>query len=78
MGMCNLAWPGADQLLAAEAVRRGMPHVVSTAASSTLEAMAEEHPDVPIITAAIDEGLNDKFFIVPGLGDAGDRMFGTK
>ena len=42
MGMCNLAWPGADQLLAAEAVRRGMPHAVSTAASSTLEAMAEQ------------------------------------
>jgi isopentenyl diphosphate isomerase/L-lactate dehydrogenase-like FMN-dependent dehydrogenase len=40
MGMCNLAWPGADQLLAAEAMRRGMPHAVSTAASSTLEAMA--------------------------------------
>jgi L-lactate dehydrogenase (cytochrome) len=42
MGMCNLAWPGADQMLAAEAVRRGMPHGVSTAASSTLEAMAEQ------------------------------------
>ena len=42
MGMCNLAWPGADQLLAAEAVRRGMPHGVSTAASSTLEAMAKQ------------------------------------
>ena len=42
MGMCNLAWPGADQLLAAEAVRRGMPHGISTAASSTLEAMAKQ------------------------------------
>ena len=42
MGMCNLAWPGADQMLAAEAVRRGMPHGVSTAASSTLEAMAKQ------------------------------------
>ena len=42
MGMCNLAWPGADQLLAAEALRRGMPHGVSTAASSTLEAMAKQ------------------------------------
>ena len=42
MGMCNLAWPGADQMLAAEALRRGMPHGVSTAASSTLEAMAEQ------------------------------------
>jgi uracil phosphoribosyltransferase len=36
------------------------------------------HPDVPIYTAAIDDHLNDKGYIVPGLGDAGDRMFGTK
>ncbi len=40
--------------------------------------MKEEHPDVPIITAALDEKLNEKGYIVPGLGDAGDRMFGTK
>lgn len=40
--------------------------------------MSEEHPDVPIITAALDEKLNEKGYIVPGLGDAGDRMFGTK
>ena len=37
-----------------------------------------EHPDVPIFTAALDEKLNDHGYIVPGLGDAGDRMFGTK
>ncbi|MDR9419610.1 uracil phosphoribosyltransferase [Gracilimonas sp.] len=37
----------------------------------------DDHPDVPIITAAIDEKLNDDAFIVPGLGDAGDRYFGT-
>ena len=36
------------------------------------------HPDVPIYTAAIDECLNEKSYIVPGLGDAGDRLFGTK
>ena len=36
------------------------------------------HPDVPVWTAAIDEKLNDHGYIVPGLGDAGDRMFGTK
>jgi uracil phosphoribosyltransferase len=36
------------------------------------------HPDVPIFTAAIDERLNDHGYIVPGLGDAGDRLFGTK
>jgi uracil phosphoribosyltransferase len=38
----------------------------------------EQHPDVPIWTAAIDEKLNDHGYIVPGLGDAGDRMFGTR
>ena len=38
----------------------------------------EEHPDVPIFTAAVDSHLNDHGYIVPGLGDAGDRMFGTK
>ncbi|MCA8920508.1 MAG: uracil phosphoribosyltransferase [Planctomycetes bacterium] len=37
----------------------------------------EHHPDVPIFTAAIDERLNEKGYILPGLGDAGDRMFGT-
>jgi uracil phosphoribosyltransferase len=36
------------------------------------------HPDVPIITAAVDERLNDHGYILPGLGDAGDRLFGTK
>jgi uracil phosphoribosyltransferase len=36
------------------------------------------HPDVPIYTAAIDERLNERSYIVPGLGDAGDRLFGTK
>lgn len=40
--------------------------------------MKEAHPDVPIITAALDERLNEHGYIVPGLGDAGDRMFGTK
>jgi uracil phosphoribosyltransferase len=38
----------------------------------------DHHPDVPIFTAAIDERLNEKSYIVPGLGDAGDRLFGTK
>lgn len=40
--------------------------------------MEEAHPDVPIVTASLDERLNEKGYIVPGLGDAGDRMFGTK
>ena len=40
--------------------------------------MKERHPDVPIVTASLDERLNEKGYILPGLGDAGDRMFGTK
>jgi len=44
----------------------------------TPERVQREHPDVPIWTAAIDERLNDHGYILPGLGDAGDRMFGTK
>ena len=40
--------------------------------------MQEVHPDVPIITASIDERLNDHGYIVPGLGDAGDRLYGTR
>jgi len=43
-----------------------------------VKAMQEAHPDVDIYTAAIDECLNDHGYIVPGLGDAGDRLFGTK
>lgn len=39
--------------------------------------MEEQHPDVPIYLAAVDDHLNDRAFIVPGLGDAGDRQFGT-
>jgi uracil phosphoribosyltransferase len=43
-----------------------------------LEAMQRAHPDVPIYTAAIDRQLNEHGYILPGLGDAGDRIFGTK
>ncbi len=43
-----------------------------------VQAMNQAHPDVPIYTAAIDRQLNDHGYILPGLGDAGDRMFGTK
>lgn len=48
------------------------------AAPEGIETMRQAHPDVPIVTASIDERLNEKGYIVPGLGDAGDRMFGTK
>jgi uracil phosphoribosyltransferase len=43
-----------------------------------LKAVQEKHPDVDIYLASLDEGLNDKNYILPGLGDAGDRIFGTK
>lgn len=43
-----------------------------------IEALTAAHPDVPIYTAAIDVRLNEKGYIMPGLGDAGDRMYGTK
>ena len=43
-----------------------------------IAAFTKAHPDVPVFTAAIDSHLNEKGYIVPGLGDAGDRMYGTK
>jgi uracil phosphoribosyltransferase len=48
------------------------------AAPEGVRALAEAHPDVPVFTAALDSHLNEHGYIVPGLGDAGDRMFGTK
>ena len=48
------------------------------AAPEGIKKMQEEHPDVQIYCAAIDEKLNENGYIVPGLGDAGDRIFGTK
>lgn len=48
------------------------------AAPEGIEALSKEHPDVEIYCANVDEGLNEKCYIVPGLGDAGDRIFGTK
>ena len=48
------------------------------AAPEGIQAFSEAHPDVHIITAAIDDRLNDHGYIVPGLGDAGDRLYGTK
>ena len=48
------------------------------AAPEGLKNFASAHPDVPVFTAAIDRELNDHGYIVPGLGDAGDRLFGTK
>jgi uracil phosphoribosyltransferase len=52
--------------------------VCIVAAPEGVKRMEEDHPDVEIILAALDDGLNEKGYIVPGLGDAGDRLFGTK
>ncbi len=48
------------------------------AAPEGIKKLAEEHPDVDVYSAALDERLNEHAYIVPGLGDAGDRIFGTK
>jgi uracil phosphoribosyltransferase len=48
------------------------------AAPEGIDAFSEAHPDIPIYTAAVDRELNDHGYIMPGLGDAGDRMYGTK
>jgi uracil phosphoribosyltransferase len=48
------------------------------AAPEGVEAMSNAHPDVPVFAAALDRQLNDRGYILPGLGDAGDRIFGTR
>ena len=78
------------QLTIARAVAKGMGVSFANPEPATLELLSqlaapegikafhEVHPDVPVFTAAVDERLNEKGYIVPGLGDAGDRLFGTK
>ncbi|WP_224826406.1 uracil phosphoribosyltransferase [Cognatishimia sp. MH4019] len=61
-----------------EAGARNIRFLCLLAAPEGIARMQEAHPDVPIITASVDEKLNEQGYIVPGLGDAGDRMFGTK
>lgn len=56
---------------------RSMKLVCLLAAPEGISEFHEHHPDVPIYTAKVDERLNEKGYILPGLGDAGDRMFGT-
>ena len=57
---------------------RSVKFVCLLAAPEGVATFHERHPDVPIYTAAVDDRLNDKGYILPGLGDAGDRLFGTK
>ncbi|KSV58205.1 uracil phosphoribosyltransferase [Acetivibrio ethanolgignens] len=61
--------------------KRGINHIhflCLIAAPEGLEAFQKAHPDVEIFVGALDEKLNDKGYILPGLGDAGDRIYGTK
>ncbi|MEE8286439.1 MAG: uracil phosphoribosyltransferase [Gammaproteobacteria bacterium] len=61
-----------------EAGARNIKMLCLLTAPEGINAFQEAHPDVPIITAAIDDHLNEHGYIVPGLGDAGDRIYGTK
>lgn len=77
-----LATGGTIVAVMSELIERGidpsMVRIISVvAAPNALQLLGGRHPEVIIYSAAIDEGLNDRGFIVPGLGDAGDRTFGT-
>jgi uracil phosphoribosyltransferase len=61
-----------------DAGARSVILVTLVSAPEGIERVHAEHPDVRIVTAAIDRGLNEKGYIVPGLGDAGDRLYGTR
>ena len=61
-----------------ESGARRLKFICILASDTGARAFAEVHPDVPVFTAAVDAKLNDHGYIVPGLGDAGDRLFGTK
>ena len=73
---------GGSAIDAISMVKRANPKSVKflciIAAPEGLKALTEAHPDVHIWCASVDEKLNDIGYIVPGLGDAGDRIFGTK
>jgi len=72
---------GGSAITATDVIKReGGKHIqflCLVAAPEGVEAYSEAHPEVPIYTAALDRQLNEKGYILPGLGDAGDRIFGT-
>ena len=76
LATANSATAAIEKLKASGA--RDIRFVCLLAAPEGIENFTREHPDVPIFTAAVDEKLNELGYIVPGLGDAGDRMYGTK
>jgi uracil phosphoribosyltransferase len=73
---------GGSGSAAVAAVKEGGPasirFVCVVAAPEGIDKMAADHPDVPIVAAAIDRQLNEQGYILPGLGDFGDRLFGTE
>ena len=76
----GMAGGSADAAIA-EMKKRGCKHIklmVLVAAPEGIKFLQEKHPDVDIYAGALDDHLNEKGYIVPGLGDAGDRIFGTK
>ena len=76
-----LATGGSADAAIAEMKKRGCKHIklmVLVAAPEGINCICERHPDVEIYAGAVDSHLNEHGYIVPGLGDAGDRIFGTK
>ena len=73
---------GGPALMAIDALKKrgasNIKFVCLVAAPEGVKVLQEAHPDVDIYTAALDDRLNENGYIVPGLGDAGDRLFGTK
>ena len=76
LGTGNTAIAAVDRLKEANA--RNLKMVCLLAAPEGIEAFHAAHPEVPLFAAAIDERLNDHGYIVPGIGDAGDRLYGTR
>lgn len=73
---------GHTAIAAVDRVKESLPKSIKflclLAAPEGIQAFKAVHPEVPIFTASVDETLNDRSYIVPGLGDAGDRIYGTK
>lgn len=73
---------GGSAIDAINQIKKRQPHSIKfigiIGAPEGLKALTEAHPDVQVYLAALDEKLNDHAYIIPGLGDAGDRIFGTK
>jgi uracil phosphoribosyltransferase len=61
-----------------EAGAQSVRLIALVAAPEGIEHIEREHPDAAIVVAAVDRGLNERGYIVPGLGDAGDRLYGTR